>query len=76
MPRGDGTGPPWGGGPGTGKGIGRGDKGMGRMGGSRAGAGPGGKCICPNCRTTVAHQRRTPCFEMACPNCGTKMVRK
>jgi len=49
---------------------------MGRMGGSRAGAGPGGECICSNCGTKVAHQRGTPCFEMACPNCGTNMVRK
>ena len=37
MPRGDGTGPPWGSGPGTGRGLG---KGAGRMGGTRPGAGP------------------------------------
>ena len=32
MPRGDGTGPPWGSGSGTGRGMGRGGKGGGRMG--------------------------------------------
>jgi len=64
MPRGDGTGPPRGGGQ-------RG----GRMRGTRAGAGPGGECVCPKCRARVPHQAGTPCYNVSCPKCGTKMVR-
>ncbi len=62
MPGGDGTGPPGGGG-------------GGRMGGTRPGAGPTGKCVCPNCGATVVHQRGVPCYQASCPKCGTKMVR-
>lgn len=73
MPFGDGTGPS-GKGPGTGRGLGRGGGGrMGRMGGK--GFGLGGDCICPSCGTTVPHQAGTPCYEMSCPNCGSKMAR-
>jgi hypothetical protein len=64
MPRGDGTGPPAGGGT-------RG----GRMRGNRAGAGPGGYCLCPKCGERVPHKPGTPCYSMSCPKCGTKMVR-
>jgi len=71
MPRGDGTGP-LGQGPGTGRGLGRGVR-RGRMGGQ--GMGPGGKCVCPSCGTSVEHQIGVPCYEMDCPKCGTKMVR-
>jgi len=71
MPRGDGSGPPGGGGQGTG----RGDKGAGRMGGTRPGAGPGGSCVCPSCGVRVAHQAGTPCYDLSCPECGAKMVR-
>jgi len=60
MPRGDGTGPPGGG----------------RMGGSRPGAGPGGECVCPNCKATAPHQLGQPCNQMNCPKCGTRMIRK
>jgi len=63
MPRGDGTGPPGGGG------------GRGRMDGTRPGAGPTGKCVCPNCGETISHQRGVPCYQVSCPKCGTKMVR-
>jgi len=62
MPRGDGTGPPRGGG------------GRGRMGGQ--GLGVGGNCVCPNCGATVAHKRGAPCYQINCPKCGTKMVRQ
>ena len=75
MPRGDGTGPPWGSGPGTGRGIGRGGMGKGRMGGNRPGAGPAGECVCPNCGATLPHQAGTPCYGLSCPKCGAKMVR-
>jgi len=77
MPFGDGTGP-MGQGPGTGRGMGRGfgpGKGRGRMGGNRPGAGPEGACVCPSCGKKIEHQRGTPCYNLNCPQCGTKMVR-
>lgn len=64
MPRGDGMGPP----------RSPADR-SGRMRGSRAGAGPGGNCVCPSCREKVPHQQGTPCYNVKCPKCGTKMVR-
>ena len=71
MPRKDGTGPPGGGGPGTGRGGGRG-----RMSGTKAGAGPGGDCVCPSCATSATHQAGLPCYQIRCPKCGATMVRK
>jgi len=77
MPFGDGTGP-MGQGPGTGRrggfGGGRG-QGRGRMGGNRPGAGPTGYCVCPGCGKKAAHQAGVPCYSIACPQCGTKMIR-
>ncbi len=65
-----------GGGQGSGRGGGRGQgQGPGRMGGSKA-AGPGGKCICPNCRHKVPHQVGKPCYDIRCPKCGTAMRRE
>jgi hypothetical protein len=64
MPKGDGTGPP----------RGAAERG-GRMRGTRAGAGPGGYCVCPSCGEKLPHQQGTPCFDLKCPRCGTKMVR-
>jgi len=75
MPRGDGTGPPWGSGPGTGRGSGTGGRGAGRMRGTSPGAGPGGGCVCPNCGARIPHQAGIPCYDLSCPKCGTKMVR-
>lgn len=75
MPRGDGAGPPGGGGPGSGSGMGRGRRG-GRLGGTRAGAGLGGECLCPSCGAAVPHQAGVPCYQMECSNCGASMVRK
>lgn len=61
---------------GNNKGQGRGTgAGRGRMGGSRR-AGPGGRCICPACGQTVAHQQGVPCFQEKCPKCGTTMTRE
>ncbi len=74
MPRGDGTGPR-GQGTGTGRGMGRG-QGASRGRGGGFAAGPGGYCICPNCKKSVAHQLGTPCFEQKCPECGTIMTRE
>ena len=71
MPRRDETGPTGGGGPESGRGGGRG-----RMRGSRAGAGPGGQCVCPSCGATLAHQVGLPCYQMECPQCGISMVRR
>ena len=45
-----------------------------RMGG--AGLGVGGNCVCPNCGTTVPHQRNLPCTSVNCPKCGGRMVRQ
>lgn len=73
MPLGDGTGP-MGQGPGAGRGL-RFGKGRGRMGGNRAGAGPSGDCVCPNCGEKVIHQRGIPCYSITCPKCGARMTR-
>jgi len=73
MPRGDGTGPT-GQGPMTGRGMGGGQGGgRGRMGGS--GMGTGGQCVCPQCGKKVSHRRGSPCMQINCPNCGSKMTR-
>ncbi|MFA5437080.1 MAG: hypothetical protein WC293_00710 [Candidatus Omnitrophota bacterium] len=45
------------------------------MGGNRAGAGPGGNCVCPSCATEIAHQVGTPCASISYPKCGMKMIR-
>ena len=79
MPGGDGRGP-MGFGPGGGRGMGRGGGagrggGRGRMGGNRPGSGPGGVCICPSCNVSVPHKVGVPCYEMACPKCGAKMMK-
>jgi len=73
MPRGDGTGL-FGAGSGTGRGMGRAG-GRGRMSGNKAGSGPTGECICPNCNEKVVHSVGVPCYSLSCPKCGTKMAR-
>jgi len=76
MPAKDGSGPPDGSGPGTGRGGGRGGgAGRGRMGGTRAGAGPGGNCVCPGCGAKAPHQPGSPCSSIKCPKCGKAMIR-
>jgi uncharacterized protein len=59
---------------GLGKGQGFGVGLRGRMGG--VGAGPGGKCVCPNCGYEELQIRGQPCLSKKCPKCGTKMVRE
>jgi len=43
--------------------------------GQRRGYGPVGLCLCPNCRIKIKHERGKPCFNLSCPQCGSKMVR-
>jgi ribosomal protein L32 len=45
------------------------------MGGTKAGAGPGGQCVCPSCGSKVPHQIGVPCNQNKCPKCGNFMVR-
>lgn len=73
MPGGDGTGPV-GRGRGAGRGLGRGGRFGGRMGGKAAG--PGGKCVCPECGFEKAHTTGMPCNRIKCPECGKYMTRK
>jgi hypothetical protein len=49
-------------------------QGRGRQGGFALG--PGGNCVCPNCRKEVSHQRGVPCYSMECPKCGAKLTRQ
>jgi hypothetical protein len=77
MPRGDGTGPTGGGGPGTGRGAGRAFSGGGGRGRNSGGAyGPGGDCICVACKTRIPHQPGVSCTSLKCPNCGRSMIRE
>jgi hypothetical protein len=34
------------------------------------------KCICPECDPSAPHQQGMPCFELRCPQCGSKMTRR
>jgi len=47
----------------------------GRMGGPKA-AGPTGYCVCPSCGHKVPHVAGTPCTELTCPKCKSRMVRE
>lgn len=44
--------------------------------GGRKKAGPGGKCLCPECGHKVEHITGKPCFETKCPKCGALMTRE
>ncbi len=61
---------------GRGQGAGRSGEGMGRGGGTKPGSGPSGACICPSCGERIPHQIGQRCMDIACPKCGTKMVRE
>ena len=67
---------------GRGAGPGRGTRayapeegGRGRLGGNKAGAGPGSSCICPKCGARIKHAIGTPCYDVSCPKCHSKMQR-
>jgi predicted RNA-binding Zn-ribbon protein involved in translation (DUF1610 family) len=32
--------------------------------------------VCPACGTVVVHQVKIPCYDAACPKCGTKMKKQ
>ena len=49
--------------------------GMGRNDGDAAGAGPGGKCVCPNCDYTTTHATGEACNDLKCAECGATMTR-
>jgi DNA-directed RNA polymerase subunit RPC12/RpoP len=51
-------------------------KGKGRGGGNKPGSGPGGNCICPSCGHKISHLAGQRCKDVACPKCGTKMIRE
>lgn len=60
-----------------GRGTGRaGQGGGGRGGGTKPGSGPGGNCLCPKCGHRIPHQAGQRCIDLACPKCGTKMIRE
>ena len=44
--------------------------------GNRAGLGPTGKCVCPNCGFSASHQPGMPCSSQKCPKCGISMIRE
>jgi len=44
--------------------------------GDKPGSGPGGNCICPQCKHTVPHVAAVPCNEMKCPKCGALMTKE
>ena len=60
----------------NGKGMGRGSRGKGHMGGNYPGSGPGGSFICPNCGEQVSHTPGEPCYTTICPQCGSQMMKE
>lgn len=49
-------------------------KGRGRGRGQKGKSPKTKECICPQCKTVIAHKRGKPCFEEKCPECGTPML--
>ena len=48
---------------------------LGRNAGDAQGAGPGGTCYCPKCKTRYPHATGAPCNTIKCPKCGELMTR-
>jgi len=46
------------------------------QGGPSQGDGGSSVCVCPSCSFQKEHDKGTPCSEVSCPKCGTKMVGK
>lgn len=46
------------------------------VGGPAQGDGGTDTCICPDCGATATHDRGTPCVDMTCSECGSKMEGK
>jgi hypothetical protein len=63
-------------GAGRGQGRGAGQPLRGLMGGTKAGSGPSGFCLCPKCGLRQPHEIAKPCNQILCPQCGTLMVRE
>lgn len=57
-------------------GRGQGGSGLGRGSGNKPGSGPGGYCVCPKCGYREPHQAGRPCKDIACPQCGTRLVKE
>lgn len=51
-------------------------EGLGRNNGDKAGAGPGGMCVCPECGHEAEHKTGQACNERECSECGATMTRK
>jgi len=37
--------------------------------------GPGGYCVCPQCKYQEAHRSGVPCYQRSCPRCGAPLIR-
>ena len=47
-----------------------------RMHGDKAGSGPNGNCVCPNCNYKQPHVVGQPCNQLECPKCGKRMTKE
>ncbi|OQA47149.1 MAG: hypothetical protein BWY52_00336 [Chloroflexi bacterium ADurb.Bin325] len=54
----------------------RGGPGRGGGRGTKPGSGPGGNCLCPQCGHREPHRIGQRCMDIACPKCGTLMIKE
>jgi hypothetical protein len=60
-----------------GSGNGRGYRGgRGSESSNKPDSGVSGNCVCPQCGKTIPHKAGQPCRDLACPECGSMMVRE